>query len=114
MASRRTHWVICCWAKPAPAASRRVQRRSWAAGAEQAWHLRTDNVEKHREVTFMRPTHDAYRARRILRGLSATWKSCQLGLVALALSLALLVIPGLQAQKASPTEYEGKAAYLYN
>jgi len=51
----------------------------------------------------------------MLRRLSARWRSRQqLELVALAMSWALAVIPSLQAQKASPTEYEVKAAYLYN
>jgi len=66
-------------------------------------------------VTFMTPTHDAHWSRRTLRRLRARWRSRQLfELVALALSWALAVIPSLQAQKASPTEYEVKAAYLYN
>ncbi|MGA7218324.1 MAG: YfiR family protein [Candidatus Sulfotelmatobacter sp.] len=34
--------------------------------------------------------------------------------MAFALSCALAVIPSSQAQKATPTEYEVKAAYLYN
>jgi hypothetical protein len=63
----------------------------------------------------MTPTYDAYRSRRMLRRLPSRWRSRQqLELVALALSWALAVIPSLQAQKASPTEYEVKAAYLYN
>lgn len=63
----------------------------------------------------MAPTHDASRSRRMLRRLSARWRSHQqVELVALALSWALAAIPSLQAQKASPTEYEVKAAYLYN
>jgi len=63
----------------------------------------------------MRPTHDACRSQRMLRRPSARWRSRQqLELVAFALSWALAVIPSLHAQKASPTEYEVKAAYLYN
>src|SRR5258708_13231166 len=115
MAPRRAHWVIPCWAKPAPAASRRVRRRSRGAGGEQAWRLRADNVEKHGEVTFMTPTHDAHWSRRMLRRIPARWRSRQrVEVVALALSWGVAVIPSLQAQKASPTEYEVKAAYLYN
>src|SRR5260370_6569775 len=63
----------------------------------------------------MMPAHNAYRSSRTLQVLSAWWKRrFRLGLVALALSWALAVVPSLQAQKSSPTEYQVKAAYLYN
>jgi hypothetical protein len=66
-------------------------------------------------MTGMSLNHNAYRTRRIRRPLSARRRRRQpLELVALALSWALAVAPILQAQKASPTEYEVKAAYLYN
>jgi hypothetical protein len=71
-------------------------------------------VEKRRELTFMTPANNAYGFPLILPGLSNWWKRCrQLGLVALALSWTLPVVPSLQAQS-SPTEYEVKATYLYN
>jgi hypothetical protein len=63
----------------------------------------------------MTPAHNAYRSSRTLPTLSTWWKRrLRLGLVALALSWALLTVPSLQAQKSSPSEYQVKAAYLYN
>lgn len=63
----------------------------------------------------MKFTLGAHLSRRKPHGLSAGWKSRRkIGLAALVLSWPLLVSPSSQAQKASPTEYEVKAAYLYN
>ena len=63
----------------------------------------------------MTTTHNAYRWSYTLPILSTCWKrSVRQELVALALSWILAVIPTLQAQKSSPTEYQVKAAYLYN
>ena len=63
----------------------------------------------------MTPAHNAYRSSRTLPTLSTWWKRrLRLGLVVLALSWTLTVIPSLQAQKSSPSEYQVKAAYLYN
>jgi len=63
----------------------------------------------------MTTTHNAYRWSCTLPILSTWWKRrVRQELVALALSWILAVIPTLQAQKSSPTEYQVKAAYLYN
>lgn len=62
-------------------------------------------------MTLMRHADHAHRAGHIVRGLLA-WKKRQA--LALAGSVALLLVPALQAQKAGPSEYQVKAAYLYN